>query len=198
MEEEVLVFPSSVLDELGGLNGFSGDLDRYLPAVLEPANLSYLPRSRAEDDPSFKQLIPYAVLTSGDSVFCYARSKKGGESRLHERLSLGVGGHICRADGSAGVEAYQAGFLRELAEEVAIQADYELTTVGILHDPTTPVGLVHVGIVHLLKLSSPSVRAVDPSLAEGLFRPIASLHQHQGQFETWSQLVIDHLWNKQT
>ena len=33
-----------------------------------------------EDDPSFKQIIPYVVFRSGDLVFCYTRGGSQGES----------------------------------------------------------------------------------------------------------------------
>ncbi len=111
MDEEVLVFPSRLLDELGPFEGISTEIERYLPTFLHPEHLRYIPRSLAEDDPSHKQLIPYVVLRSGDEVFCYTRGKKGGEQRLHDRWSLGVGGHICREDGDEGQIAYEAGFV---------------------------------------------------------------------------------------
>ena len=60
-EEHVLVAPASVLDDLGRFQGFSREVDRYLPALLESDLLAYRPRSAMETDPSFKQLIPYVV-----------------------------------------------------------------------------------------------------------------------------------------
>jgi predicted NUDIX family phosphoesterase len=193
MEEEVLVFPAILLDQLGPFAGFTGDVDRYLPSILDPAHLSYLPRSLAEDDPTHKQLIPYVVLRCQDQVFCYARGRAGGESRLHDRLSLGVGGHICREDGDRGLVAYETGFARELAEEVHIDAASTSRVAGLLYDPTTPVGRVHVGVVHLFELTSPTVRAVDPSLADGRFWTLAEIRSASGRLENWSALVLDHL-----
>lgn len=193
MEEEVLVFPTALLDRLGSFVGFNDRVDAYLPVILDPAHLSYLKRSLAEEDPTYKQLIPYAVLVSGSSVYCYSRGKKGGESRLHDLLSLGVGGHICREDGNRGIEAYEAGFARELDEEVEILGTYESRIVGLLHDPRTPVGNVHVGIVHLLELTSTGVVARDPALAGASFMSIEEVREKKDLFETWSQFVIDHV-----
>ncbi|MBX9656437.1 phosphoesterase [bacterium] len=193
MEEEVLVFPADLLDRLGPFTGFRSRVDDYLPEILSPKNLSYLRRSLAEEDPSFKQLIPYAVLKVGDLVYCYGRGKKGGESRLHSKLSLGVGGHICKEDGDEGSAAYEKGFARELEEELDIRSHYRSKIVGIVYDPSTPVGEVHVGIVHLLELESPDVIARDPSLADADFLSLDDIVSLKPRFETWSQFVIDHV-----
>ena len=193
MDEEVLVFPASVLDRAGGLQGFSRDVERYIPAVLDPAVLTYTPRRPAEEDPSRKQLVAYAVLVCGNSAYCYARGAGGGEKRLHNRLSLGVGGHIARQDGDAGAAAYETGFARELAEEVEIAGPFRNRIVGVVYDGSTAVGRVHFGVVHLLELESPEVRALDPSLAGARFRPIEEIAERRGEFETWSAFVIDEI-----
>lgn len=188
--EQVLVCPASTLDELGIVPGFTSDVERYLPTLLNAANLSYVPRAAAEDDPSLKQLIPYAILRCADRVFCYARSTKGSEARLHGRVSIGVGGHICAEDGQEGITAYHAGFARELAEEVYLQSGYRDSIVGIVYDPSTPVGLVHLGVVHLLELEEPKVRAIDPALSEGAFWSIYEVVAARDRLETWSQLAL--------
>lgn len=192
MDEEVLVFPSSLLEQLGHFRGFSAAVDSYLPTLLAAENLSYLPRSRAEDDWRFKQVVPYAVLRCGDLIYCYERGKKGTETRLHQLLSLGVGGHISREDGAAGTAAYQTGYARELTEEVHIDAEYRDQIVGMVHDDSTPVGSVHFGVVHLLTLAEPKVTFRDPALANARFLPIAEIRQLRDRLESWSAFVLDH------
>ncbi|QDU59779.1 hypothetical protein Pan216_06110 [Planctomycetes bacterium Pan216] len=193
MSEEVLVFPTRLLDELGTFLGFSDRVEEYLPTLLDPEHLSYMPRPLAEDDPSFKQLIPYAVLRSGDQYYCYTRGKAGGEKRLHDLLSLGVGGHVSREDGSEGSEAYEVGFARELDEEVAIESSWTNRIVGMVHDDRTPVGSVHFGIVHLLELDQPKVSHRDPSLAEATFRPAEDIRECLDQLETWARFSFEFL-----
>lgn len=190
MDEEVLVFPSEMLSELGGFRGFSAEVDRYLPVLLAEGHLSYRPRSAVEDDPSYKQVVPYVVLRCGDAVYCYRRGKKGGEARLHDLWSLGIGGHIRRQDGDAGSAGYRAGFLRELNEEVAIGCDYGERIVGMVHDDSTPVGAVHFGIVHLLELERPEVEPRDQALDDAGFRPMAHVLRLRSSFESWSVFVI--------
>ena len=54
----------------------------------------FMPRSEAETDPTFKQIIPYALLTHAGRVLHYVRGKKAGEQRLVAKGSLGIGGHM--------------------------------------------------------------------------------------------------------
>ncbi len=192
-EEHVLVVPTAVLHEAGLFHGFTPCVDHYLPRLLDPARLSYRARSAAEADPSFKQIIPYVVLRCGDRVFHYTRGRKGGEGRLHALRSVGVGGHICAADGAAEADPYRAGLLREMAEEVEIETPYRNRCVGLINDDRTPVGQVHIGVVHIFDFDEPHVRARDASLANGGFGALRELAAKKDEFETWSQFVFDAL-----
>jgi predicted NUDIX family phosphoesterase len=193
MDEQVMVFTAELLGRLGCFRGFSSNVDAYIPSLLDPDNVRFLPRSRAEDDPSFKQVVPYVVLRCGEFVYCYERGRKGTEARLHQLLSLGIGGHICQSDGPAGTQAYEAGLLRELDEEVHIDAGFRRRMIGMVHDDTSPVGAVHFGIVHLFDLAAPRVTFRDPALANACFRPFDEAVALRHRFESWSAFVIDHL-----
>src|SRR5882757_8613823 len=114
--EWVLVVPTEIFHRLGLFQGFSPEVERYLPRLLDPAHLRYLPRPEAENDPSFKQLIPYVVLRHGEQLFHYTRGKAGSEARLRTLRSVGIGGHICREDGDLSPAAYRAGMRREVEE----------------------------------------------------------------------------------
>ena len=126
MNERVMVVPARRLDELGRFQGFCTDVDRYLAVLLDHQNVSFRPRSEMEDDPSFKQIIPYCILCCRGEVFRYTRGKKMGEKRLHALESIGVGGHISLADerpliGGADL-TYVEAMHRELDEEVIIES----------------------------------------------------------------------------
>jgi predicted NUDIX family phosphoesterase len=192
--ERVLVIPAEVLRAAGPFQGFSPDVGRYLPRLLDPTHFLYLERSKAETDPSFKQLIPYVVLRCGDRVFCYTRGQSGGEARLRALRSLGIGGHIRAEDGAADGDAYRAGMLREVAEEVELEGPYREECVGLINDDRTPVGQVHLGVVHVFDLARPSVRCRESALAEGGFAPVGELRARREEFETWSQLLLEGGW----
>jgi predicted NUDIX family phosphoesterase len=192
--EQVLVLPTARFHALGVFQGFCPRIADYLPALLEPAHLRYLSRGLAETDPTFKQLIPYIVLRCRDQVFCYTRGSAGGEARLRALRSLGIGGHICAEDGTSSADPYRAGLLRELEEEVFLEATYTERTIGIINDDRTPVGQVHLGIVHVFDLAKPKVRHRDEGLAEGAFAPLEQLRRQRQEFETWSQFLLEGNW----
>ena len=191
--ERVLVVPSAEFDRLGRFQGFSPEADRYLEALLVPTLATFRPRSEVEDDPSFKQLIPYVVFRCGEAVFCYTRGGSGGEARLRRRRSLGVGGHVAEedADGRGTLEAYEMALRRELDEEVEVDSGGTLRRVGLINDDSTPVGRVHLGVVHVYDLDRPAVRPREDALAEPGFVTVAELFAGRDQFETWSQICID-------
>lgn len=191
--EMVLVVPTPLLREAGLFQGFSPDLKHYLPRLLDPRHLAFRPRAAMETDPEFKQLIPYVVLKWRDQLFHYTRGQKGSETRLRALRSVGVGGHInpCDADGSEGL--YRQGMLREIQEEVHLETAFRERTLGLINDDSTPVGQVHLGIVHVFELEEPKVRRREEHLAREGFAPLRELQEARGEFETWSQFVLDQL-----
>lgn len=191
--ERVLVVPGAELDRLGRFQGFSSEVDRYLEALLAPGLASFRPRSEVEDDPSLKQLIPYVVFRSGDLVFRYTRGGSGGEARLRRLRSLGVGGHVAEddADGRGTLDAYEMALRRELDEEVEIGSPGTLTRVGLINDDATPVGQVHLGVVHVYELERPEVMPREAALIEPVFISTSALRDDWERFESWSQICID-------
>jgi predicted NUDIX family phosphoesterase len=185
------VVPTAALDEAGLFHGFTDRVAQYLPGLLDPARLRFLPRDEAEHDPSFKQLIPYLVLRHAGAVYHYRRVA-GGEKRLSSKRSIGIGGHVSSDDGDIG-GAYRRGLHRELAEEVELQGGYRERCVGLINDDRTPVGQVHLGIVHVLDLELPKVRCREDSLAGAGFAQPAELRREIEAFETWSQFLLEWL-----
>ena len=151
--------------------------------LLVPELMEYRPRSEVEDDPSLKQIIPYVVLRCDDAVFCYTRGKSQGEARLHRRRSLGVGGHVAEADaeGRRSFEAYEMAMRRELDEEVEVKSPGAMRLVGLINDDSTPVGQVHLGVVHVLELERPLVSPREDGLADCEFVPIAKSARSLGR-----------------
>ncbi|HVJ81830.1 MAG TPA: phosphoesterase, partial [Planctomycetia bacterium] len=139
MSEQVLAIPATPFHEsLGEWLGLkapfgASDLERLLVA----APPCYLPRAEAELDPSFKQLVPYAVLRAGNAVFTYRRGKAGSESRLHDLWSIGIGGHVNPEDGPPAAAACLAALEREIAEETHLAPGWNATLAGLIYDGRT-------------------------------------------------------------
>jgi predicted NUDIX family phosphoesterase len=192
--EAVLVVPTVELHRLGIFQGFCPRVTDYLPRLLDPNFLRFISRPDAENDPSFKQLIPYVVLRCRDQVFHYVRGKAGTEVRLRTLRSIGVGGHICSDDGAISPDVYQVGLRREIEEEIHLESPYTERTIGLINDDRTPVGQVHLGIVHLFDLAEPKVRRREAALTDDGFATLAELRRERERFETWSQFLLDGDW----
>ena len=198
--EHVLVVPTAAFHELGHFQGFSGDTDRYLTRLLQPQLVSYRPRAAMEEDPSFKQLIPYVVFRyrtpgGGVQLFQYTRGGGQGERRLHSKRSIGVGGHISSDDAlTPAADPYREGLLRELQEEVEIATEFTENRVGLINDDETEVGRVHLGVVHVFDVREPRVGPREDDILDAGFRPVEELLVQVEGFETWSQICLKALF----
>ncbi len=193
MDERVLVIPTERFRAAGYFHGFKAADDGFCAAVLDPAAFQFRPRSEVETDPGFKQLIPYVVLMCGAELFHYRRGASGTEARLRALRSIGIGGHISEEDAAGGEDPYHTGMMRELMEEVLIGCGWSERFLGFINDDRTPVGSVHLGVVHLLELETPEVRSREDALADAGFAPLAELAARPDEFETWSQFVLTEL-----
>lgn len=198
--EQVLVVPTAEFHRLGYFQGFSPEVDRYLPELLESDQLRYRPRGEMEEDPSFKQLIPYVVFRyrTGNQVhlFQYCRGKGQGETRLRAKRSVGVGGHISTLDsttGETGTGVYEEGLRRELNEEVDIQTGYTRNCVGLINDDDTEVGKVHLGIVHIYDVEQPVITPREVDILDARFQPLEEIRSELEEFESWSQIAVQNL-----
>ncbi|MFO0823015.1 MAG: hypothetical protein U0792_07830 [Gemmataceae bacterium] len=72
--------------------------------------------------------------------------------------------HISEDDARGGVDPYRTGMLRELTEEVQIGCEWKDTLLGFINDDRTPVGNVHLGVVHLVELGSRDVASREDAL----------------------------------
>lgn len=192
--EHVLVIPTDLFHEVGHFQGFCSDIDRYLDVILDPACASYRPRPDMEIDPSFKQLIPYCIFECDGQVFGYRRGSDQGESRLHAKRSIGVGGHVSTMDLDRDQSPYFSGMQREIDEEIELQTGWSESCAGLINDDETEVGKVHLGIVHIFKLDKPKVAPREKSMIEAGFAPPEQLVRDLDEFETWSQICLRHLY----
>ncbi len=194
--ERVLCVPRALFDALGAFEGFSADVQKYLPAFLNPAKNYFLGRDAAEEDPSHKQIIPYALFHHEGKFLHYVRGGKGGEKRLAAKGSLGIGGHINSEDAEqASLErsTYLIGVEREMNEELRLSSTYSQRIVGLINDDSNEVGKVHIGVVHLFELDSTVVEANEAPIESLEFLTRAELAARRESLETWSQICFDNL-----
>jgi predicted NUDIX family phosphoesterase len=195
-EENILVIKRALFDELGSFQGLKFEPRKYLNAILSRGNNFFLARSRAEKDPSHKQIIPYVLLTHGGKVLYYVRGKKAGEQRLVAKGSIGIGGHMNDSDESLFAldeAAYRTGVEREVGEEISINSKFDDCIVALLNDDSNEVGQVHLGIVHIFKLVEPRVEKREAMITSLAFLGKDELMARRDSLETWSQICLDSL-----
>ena len=187
--EKVLVVKTEKLAKF--ISGRTGLLTEDREAMLDIIinEHEFIDRPAAEEDPSYKQIIPYVVLTRKGLVFATRRLNKGGESRLHGKVSIGIGGHINPVDETDRRSVLMKGLERELEEEVYIQRRGELVPQGFINDDGNGVGAVHLGLCFSMEVEG----EVSVKETEKLSGGWMSLQELRGEFdnmETWSQIAL--------
>jgi predicted NUDIX family phosphoesterase len=110
---------------------------------------------------------------------------------LQALRSIGVGGHISADDTTLFDSPYREAMFREVREEVHLETEYTERCIGLINDDSTPVGQVHLGIVHVFDLQEPKVERREQALTRAGFAPLAELRGQRQEFETWSQFLLD-------
>lgn len=169
--------------------------------TIESKDIVIMQRGFLETEPKFRQLIPYVIVRQGGKYLTYQRSTAGGESRLHNLYSMGIGGHVDAIDAvydNKGVfqlqETLATGMYRELDEEMGLaKTDFTgMTTIGYLALDTNLVSQVHMGIVLVAELK-PDVEVSSREDAINFigFLPPAQLAELN--LESWSAIVVAEL-----
>lgn len=200
MDEIILAAPRSDVfqNEMLTFQGVNSEDERIIKIMAQiEAHFFEIRRGDAEEDPRFKQPIPYVVIRRDDEVFVYERLAGGGESRLHNKLSLGFGGHMNPMEGAASFsEVLKQNTDRELAEELYIREEdkQNIVTLGLINDDENDVGKVHIGILSALQLASAAqVEVKEKDQIAGRWMKLSELKEENvyQRLEAWSQFVAD-------
>ena len=185
--ERVLVVPRDVVPDRAGWHGLRTDgIDEFLAVVKEHGR--YEPRAAMEVDPSWKQIIPYLVLRDGERYFLMRRTRAGGDARLHDRWSIGVGGHVDPGD-----DGLAGGLQREWHEELVADFEPTFTPYALLNDDTTEVGAVHLGVVVLADAEGRLVSVRETEKLSGAFATPGEVAAGADHLETWSRIIFEAL-----
>ena len=173
------------------------DFDHYMHIINH--RKEFHPRSIMETNPTYKQIIPYLIFTHDDKYFLMQRTSDASETRLRNKLTLGIGGHIREEDlkGSLSAEASAkeelfAWALREFHEEVNYAGNLTVKPLGIINDDSNDVGKVHIGFAFLLIGDSPEI-SVKSELKSGELVSLSDCLALKEDMETWSQFVVNAL-----
>ena len=205
MEELVFAFPTEELWKLLTYRkkGLIKVDNQVLNKIVQ--NGLFLRRSELEDDPAFKQIIPYAIISNKEpersglqqnqSFYLFRRTSKQTENRLHNKFSLGVGGHMNPSGSMESIEQYLIDELkRELYEEVKLLNGCFIESIefiGFINDDTIPVGRVHIGLLYNIHVSNKEVyvKETDKMTADWIDK--TNLAEYYKGMESWTKITFD-------
>ena len=213
-EEQILVVPvaelfagrdsgdnefkfQGVQDDPYAVSVIHSNIERNLKVMRRGNSNDPTPKeNNAEINVDYKQPIPYAVLKRGSEIFVYERLSGGGEARLHNQLSIGVGGHMNPTPKPGFNDSLYLNLGRELIEELkfseSLELDFEI--FGLINDDSEEVSKVHIGVLTVLDVPETmeiTVRETKELL--GYWVPIEGLKTDKiyDRLEGWSKLAVD-------
>lgn len=170
-------------------------------------------RPACEVDTSILQYIPYVMLyrmgNNGQiEVFTYLRGKAGDEGRLHDKYSVGVGGHVEEEpteDKDLFTVLYES-TLREIEEEVGeaiLSNDVRESVKASLRSPIvyldtrTPTEAVHLGVFISVpvQIFDEDIKLEKGVIENSSWKPLKELiemsRENQDYLERWSNVLVN-------
>lgn len=176
-----------------------------LPILSEEAG--WLRRDDAEKNFDYKQIIPYTIVRDVEhsNVLAYRRTTSQGESRLHDKWSIGFGGHlnpedVHHRDGKMQCNYVWAGAVRELNEEVYVPGLISMHHIGFVNDDVNEVGEVHLGVVFQACTSSDAFAVNEPDKIQAEWMPRNRWNEllDGGYLESWSAYLLSYMSHWET
>lgn len=208
--KEALVVKREILFKDKYFQGFlPAHEHNFISTILK--SYGYHPRGNLlENNELLQQIIPYVWIVNSreKKVFAYRRAgnENYSEVRLRNKWSCGLGGHIERQDqenpafsGCSGSpqgprhngNPIESAMMRELMEEVKMEAYPKPRVIGYLKDDTGDVERVHFGVVAIAETLG-TVEKGDDEMAEGKFMTLGEIEalfaNPENQIEAWTKL----------
>ena len=121
-----------------------------------------------------------------EKIFVMRRLEKGGEARLHNKHSIGIGGHINHED----AKPLEDGLRREFFEEVNYMGKFKPRLLGFINDDSDDVGKVHFGLSYVVE-GDLGIEVKEKDVLEGRM-----MHHDEidaNSLEKWSRIVMKNL-----
>lgn len=164
-------------------------------------------RGDAEVDFERKQPISYAVFINKEmnAIWLYKRADntKGGtngETRLNNKYSAWIWGHIEQVDISENILEYS--LKREIEEEITL-VNWEilsLENIWFINSEKDEVSKVHIGVLYVVKTNSTEITPNDWEIAYWKFIKLEDVKSYvesqEWTLEAWTEIVIDTLLKK--
>lgn len=197
MPEQVLIVENNLLlshirDNTGCL--ITENKEQIFEKILK--NQMFMPRDKAEYNFEHKQVIPYVIIRNSGNYLLLKRTTKQTEKRLHNKYSLGIGGHVNPDSSEDKNNTILNGLRRELDEEVFLNDPGNLNFIGIINDESNSVSRVHLGLLYVLDALSEKYRVLETEKMTAQWVSGEHLKEYYPRLETWSQIVYDQYISK--
>lgn len=161
----------------------------------------FQPRELVETDYTLKQIIPYIIFRyrKTDEYFVTERLNTQTETRLHNKLSLGVGGHInpidYKGEFTSKTNVIFNGLERELEEEVIFARPVYQNFIGVINNNEEDVSKVHIGLVFEIEIETKygfDIR--EKEKMRGKFSRLVDVDS--SRLEGWSKIIYTYLMKR--
>ena len=212
-DEEILVFDKEAFDSiyadipeegvftLGNDIYAEQDLLEFLDSKWNQYG-SVQRRGDMEEDKNYKQVIPSMIIKQDDKYFTYTRLEGGGESRLHGKSSITIGGHANHVEDYWNFEHLMAvNAIRELEEEVYVldengkeidnhlRLTKNMSIKGLIYNSLTDVDAVHIGLLTMIEIPEDwDVEVKETDVLEGKFRTVEEIKELD--LENWTASAL--------
>ena len=212
-DEEILVFGKEAFDSiyadipeegvftLGNDIYAEQDLLEFLDSKWNQYG-SVQRRGDMEKDINYKQIIPSMIIKQDDKYFTYTRLEGGGESRLHGKSSITIGGHANHVEDYWNFEHLMAvNAKRELEEEVYVldengkeidnhlRLTKNMSIKGLIYNSLTDVDAVHIGLLTMIEIPEDwNVEVKETDVLEGKFRTVEEIKELD--LENWTASAL--------
>ncbi|ARK11903.1 hypothetical protein A6C57_17070 [Fibrella sp. ES10-3-2-2] len=192
LDEIIIAVPRNIINDFLKQNPY-GFVDQSLDEIykLIVSNCVSVNRSDAETDESLKQIIPYILISHNGNYFLSRRKNTQAEVRLHNKMSLGFGGHINPIDSSYEIDIIVGGLVREIREEVSIGEFETPRLLGFINDDISEVGRVHLGLLFEIHSCSDNVEIIEKDKMDGAWASISEITSNYENLESWSKIAFD-------
>lgn len=204
-EEKVYVLAKHIFDDLQ--NGFTPvsyvhdicGIPKCLPNILYNTEAvgHFMYRYEAEGNEDYIQLIPYLLVKEKGKDAYFATKRIGGEPRLLNKLSLGIGGHIEECDLKEDITPDNMtqrlvvnALKRETEEEVDMITNMRYRLMGYLKNSNSST-CDHVGVAYVIEASECTVKEKDS--LEGEFLSVQEILNSELELEDWGEYLLNHI-----
>ena len=189
---------------------FKGGLCKPDQLDIDKCPHYWVQRKPFAEDPKcgYVHFIPYILVKVGDKVLKYERSNKGGEARLHNAISIGIGGHVDldadiakKENGGASItDMVRHTASKELREEIGVvfsESSFEI--VGYIYDRTTEVNKVHLGVMMVVKCTDEAVGdlltggEIDQLVNREILSTSELRAMYEDRLESWSRIAVENV-----